>query len=282
MGRSFLRSRDRRASTYRIDAGDSTSAQSLRLLRALAAGRVWYTVSKRHVCPVRPCRSSHTTQVKVILMKRSTALPLLVAAALSTVGCSDGYETAPSYDSGVLAPATSQAPEPTTNSATISSRESQKPAPASGPTAEAPGHDSAHLPAMEEPAETPPSPSSPPPTAALPAASAPPPAEPTPAAAQQPSIRLSAGVALPQSLPTGTAMGFSVDYQFSGGSPSTSSPYAWVIEPSKGQRAIRPVRLSSEGTLQDFFQQFRPENGPFSTHIEDANGNQLSRPLPLR
>jgi len=223
-------------------------------------------------------------KITVIAMRRSTALPLLLAAALSALGCSDGYETAPAYDSGVLTPPTSQDPEPTTDSATISSRESPEPSPTSGPADEAPGPGLAELPAMEQPAETPPMPSasSPPPTPVLPSASTPPtPAE--PAAAQQPSIRLSAGVALPQSLPTGTAMGFSVDYQFSAGAPSTSSPYVWVIQPSKGQRAIERRQLTNQGTLQSFFQQqFRPENGPFSTHIEDANGNRLSRSLPLR
>jgi hypothetical protein len=193
-------------------------------------------------------------------MTRPTAALLLLAAALSALGCSDGYETAPAYDSNSLTPSTGQAPEPTTDSPTPSPQESSEPRPTSGQSADTPAPGPAESPAMNQPAETPP-----------------------PTAAQQPSIRLSAGVALPQSLPTGTAMGFSVDYRFSEGSPSSTSPYAWVIQPSKGQKAIERVRLSNQGTLQSFFQQqFRPENGPFTTHIEDANGNRLSPSLPLR
>ncbi len=101
------------------------------------------------------------------------------------------------------------------------------------------------------------------------------------AGSEQRSIHLSAGVALPQSLPIGTTMGFSVDYQFAGGEPG-SSLYLWVIKPSKGQTIKQPVQLRAQGTLQGFFPPLRPENGPFSTHIEDAQGNRLSKSLPLR
>jgi len=77
-------------------------------------------------------------------------------------------------------------------------------------------------------------------------------------------------------------MGFSVDYQFTQGEPSPTSPYFWVIEASKGQPVRQEVRLSQRGTLQGFALQFRPENGPFQSHIEDADGNRLSRSIPLR
>ena len=76
-------------------------------------------------------------------------------------------------------------------------------------------------------------------------------------------------------------MGFSVDYQVSGGQPG-SSPYLWVIEPSKGRTIKQPVQLQPQGTLQGFFPPLRPENGPFQTHIEDGHGNRLSKSLPLR
>jgi hypothetical protein len=97
-----------------------------------------------------------------------------------------------------------------------------------------------------------------------------------------PAIQLSAGVALPQSLPTGTAMGFSVDYQFSSGQPDPSADYFWVIQPSKGQAARQPVRLKPQGTLEMFVLEFRPENGPFQTCIEDKSGTRLSKTVPLR
>ena len=110
--------------------------------------------------------------------------------------------------------------------------------------------------------------------------------EPRPAAApragyEQPLIQLSTGVALAQSLPIGTTMGFSVDYEFTSGAPG-SSPYVWVINASKGETKKQPVQLQARGTLQGFFPPWRPQNGPFSTHIEDAHGNRVSKSLPLR
>jgi len=96
------------------------------------------------------------------------------------------------------------------------------------------------------------------------------------------SIRLSAGVALAQSLPTGTAMGFSVDYEVMSRSPSGSANFIWVIESKKGQTLKQPVRLQARGTLQGFFPPLRPEHGPFSTHIEDQNGNRLSKAISMR
>ena len=97
-----------------------------------------------------------------------------------------------------------------------------------------------------------------------------------------PSIRLSAGVALAQTLPTGTAMGFSVDYEFTEGRPNPSSPYFLVIEPAKGPPARIKVLLNSKGTLQGFAVGWRPEHGPFEGHLEDASGNWLSPSISLR
>ena len=98
----------------------------------------------------------------------------------------------------------------------------------------------------------------------------------------QPSIRLSMGVALAQTLPTGTAMGFSVEYEFTRGGPNPSLRYVWVIEPTKGQPVKFMGPLKNRDTLQVFVQHWRPENGPFESHIEDANGNRLSRSISLR
>jgi hypothetical protein len=89
-------------------------------------------------------------------------------------------------------------------------------------------------------------------------------------------------VALAQSLPTGTAMGFSVDYQFAQGEPNPSSRYLWVVEPSNGPPAKIGVRLQEHGTLQTFVLQLRPEHGPFKSHIEDGQGSRLSRSIPLQ
>ena len=96
------------------------------------------------------------------------------------------------------------------------------------------------------------------------------------------SIKLSAGTALAQTLPTGTAMGFSVDYRFTSGQPDPAADYMWVIQTGDGGKVAKPMRLESRGTLQDFVQQLRPENGPFRTHIEDQRGTRLSESLPMR
>lgn len=77
-------------------------------------------------------------------------------------------------------------------------------------------------------------------------------------------------------------MGFSVDYQFANGRPDPSTEYWWVIQTGDGRPLKKPVRLQSKGTLEDFVQQLRPDNGPFQTHIEDQRGTRLSESLAFR
>ncbi len=115
----------------------------------------------------------------------------------------------------------------------------------------------------------------------------PPPAKPTSPSSRsnQPTadtIRLSRGVALAQTLPTGTAMGFSAEYEFVSHAPSGPVNLTWVVESAKGQAIRQPVQMTARGTLQGFVVQFRPEQAPFKTHIEDQYGNRLSKSLPLR
>jgi hypothetical protein len=113
-----------------------------------------------------------------------------------------------------------------------------------------------------------------------------PPAAPTSAPAPSPAagfpIKLSAGVALAQSLPTGTAMGFSVDYRFTQGSAQGASRYVWVIQGNQLEPVRLDVELQQQGTLQTFVTQWRPEAGPFRCHIEDGGGQRLSDSVPLR
>lgn len=120
-----------------------------------------------------------------------------------------------------------------------------------------------------------------PPSPAQPVSPQPGPAAKGPAAPALP-IRLSAGTALAQTLPEGTTMGFSVDYQFTAGQPDTNAQYFWVVERTQGPPARQPVRLSAQGTLQGFISGFQPEHGPFQGHIEDARGNRLSANESLR
>jgi hypothetical protein len=85
----------------------------------------------------------------------------------------------------------------------------------------------------------------------------------------QPLIRLSAGIALPQTLPDGTQIGVSVDYKLTGQLKS-SARYALVVETSAGELAI-PVKISPQGgTFQGFLPiSVRPEHGPFSARIDE-------------
>ncbi len=92
-----------------------------------------------------------------------------------------------------------------------------------------------------------------------------------------PSARLSAGVALPQSLPTGTTMGFSVDYVFAAGQPASNMKTVWVIEMAKRGAAEIPVRLRARGNLNAFVPGARPEHGPFQCYLAvvATNGQRL-------
>ena len=94
-------------------------------------------------------------------------------------------------------------------------------------------------------------------------------------------IRLATGVALAQTGPDGTLMSFSVDYQFTAGEPNAAG-YVWVIERAQGAPARQPVRLARQGTLPALIPGWRPEEGPFRSHIEDPSGNRLSASIEMR
>ncbi|MFH1265623.1 MAG: hypothetical protein ABIK89_07830 [Planctomycetota bacterium] len=200
-------------------------------------------------------------------MTRPTYAAVLLAMCLFLAGCAGDYEVASDYGSGGNAPPPSEQAAPPTTDSPPAAPSAPESTPASSPGDEVSGGP----------------PASPPPPAPVPPAAAGPPATVPMGTSRQPSIKLSAGVALPQSLPTGTAMGFSADYRFTGGRPSPSSRYFWVIEPAKGEPVRMEVKLNDEGTLPPtFVPSFRPENGPFRTHVEDGYGNRLSPSLPLR
>ena len=172
--------------------------------------------------------------------------PLIFGVALVWAGCASEYEEAGG--------------RPSSRPATLEEAgdEVDDPSPATAPAVE----ESRPVTAK------PPEPSPPPRTAAQRGAGA--------------AIKLSLGVALPQSLPTGTAMGLSVEYAFTEGQPLPSLSYVWVIEPAKGDPVRQPVQLGRSGTLQAFFTQLRPDHGPFSCHIEGSDGNRLSKSISLR
>ncbi|MBN1591033.1 MAG: hypothetical protein JW888_16085 [Pirellulales bacterium] len=180
---------------------------------------------------------------------------LILGAAMAFAGCGGDPEPGPrEVEHQETSPAEVSVP-----AASVEIPSSEEPAPAAEE--------------RQPPTDTPPEPS-------WPAVSPPPASVPQPSAA--PSIRLSAGVALPQSLPTGTAMGMSVDYVFTAGQPESSRQYVWVIEPATGDPVKQPVQLSPSGTLQAFFPQLRPDHGPFLTHVESSDGSRLSTSVSLR
>lgn len=101
------------------------------------------------------------------------------------------------------------------------------------------------------------------------------------AASAVPQATLSAAVALAMTGPEGTMMGFSVDYRLQGGPPSTG-PYYWVIEGAAGKIYRLPVKLDVQGNLMLVVPEWRPEDGPFRCHLEDAAGRAISATVDMK
>jgi hypothetical protein len=108
------------------------------------------------------------------------------------------------------------------------------------------------------------------------------PAPSAPSTSSQPMMRLSTGVALPQTGPNGTLMSFSVEYEYVQGEPASSGD-VWVIERVHGEPTRQNVTLSKQGDrrLYVLIDGWQPENGPFHAHLEDANGNRISDSIEL-
>ncbi len=92
--------------------------------------------------------------------------------------------------------------------------------------------------------------------------------------AGKPSIRLSVGLALPQTLPDGTQIGVSVDYKLTGGTLNPSAKYVWVVESRQGQTAME-VQISPQGgNLASFLPiEIRPGDGPFKAWIDEVSAS---------
>jgi len=76
-------------------------------------------------------------------------------------------------------------------------------------------------------------------------------------------------------------MMFSVEYEFVQGEPNPKLGYVWVIERAKGASAKQAVPLKKKGTLNTAIFRWRPENGPFRSHIEDRDGKRLSASIDM-
>lgn len=98
-------------------------------------------------------------------------------------------------------------------------------------------------------------------------------------------VHLSAGTSLPQSLPTGTAMHFSVDYRLRGKPASPPSGHFWVIQRAMGPDLVIPVQLKDRGTLTKLTTDWRPEQAPFRCFIaiRDSGGRliHVASTIPL-
>lgn len=203
-------------------------------------------------------------------MERLAYVMTLLVAILVAAGCSDGEDrasvTLPEEESAdpKIAPATPPPPPPPP---------APLPPPATGDLNEGPPEtdtDEPEGPRPQLPAIHP-----------TPHPAPPPAAEQQPAPVEQPVIRLSTGVALPQTTPAGTVMSFSVEYEFVRGGPSASASYFWAIQRAQGPAGKMRVQLNAEGTLQTLVREWRSNDGPFRCHIEDGQGAKLSQPISL-
>jgi hypothetical protein len=207
--------------------------------------RVDLPLSARSACPGVSCLRR--------LPMRRCLLAVLASMYLAFVGCDDEpkprRKSKPKADISATQPGT---PAPTPSAP----KRSTSPPPSAADSG----------PSQEQPV-----PSSPP--------SAPTPPPPT-ATAQLP-IQLSTGVALPQTGPEGTLMGFSVDYEFAQGEPNAEG-YVWVIERARGAAGRQNRKLSQKGNLVVLIQGWQPEDGPFKSHIEDSKGTRQSESIEMR
>ncbi len=94
--------------------------------------------------------------------------------------------------------------------------------------------------------------------------------------------KLSAGVALPQSLPTGTAMAMSVDYVLQGPLPTSAVQTVWVIEAARGGTAALPVPLKTNGNLMTFVTTMKPDDGPFQSYLAVIFSNRTRQPISAK
>lgn len=94
-------------------------------------------------------------------------------------------------------------------------------------------------------------------------------------------VELSVGVALPLTLPEGTVMSFSVDYEFVDGAPPRQESF-WVVTNGQGEAFRQPCQLSAQGNLSGFIPQWRESDGPFRSRIEDAQQRPLSNWIEMR
>ena len=120
------------------------------------------------------------------------------------------------------------------------------------------------------------------PPAAQPQVQAPAVAPPSAPTASSPRIRLSTAVALAQTLPDGTSVLCSIDYQWVSGGAQQGVQYVWVIELGNGQRMTGPANVSKQrGTIQAILRGVKPDQGPFkgAVFVKSSSPGLSSEPI---
>ena len=120
---------------------------------------------------------------------------------------------------------------------------------------------------------------------------APPPAQPLKEARAEPvvspkaaasQITLSAGVALAQTLPDGTAVLCSMDYQWTSGGPESGTEYVWVVKLGNGKQLTGPADVRKpRGTIQIVLRGVRPDDGPFQGAVFVKGATPAANPTPI-
>ena len=85
-----------------------------------------------------------------------------------------------------------------------------------------------------------------------------------------------------QTGPDGTMMSFSIDFRVVGDLPSKTQQNVCVIQRAKGTPFKLAMPMTSPGEIQVLVPGWKPEEGPFTAHIEDPSGNRLSGDLTLQ
>ncbi|GEM_PF-1055755 len=94
-------------------------------------------------------------------------------------------------------------------------------------------------------------------------------------------VDLSVPVSLPQTGPEGTMMSFGVEYRLRAEAPRDQT-YTWAIQSRTGKLfRMDALRLESQGNLMTIVTEWRPEDGPFRTWMEDSAGRRVSLSLGL-
>lgn len=92
-------------------------------------------------------------------------------------------------------------------------------------------------------------------------------------------VDLTLPVALPQTGPAGTVMSFGVEYRLLPEAPRDQT-FAWIIRSQTGKVfRLDGLRFEQQGNLMTIVADWRPEDGPFCSWIEDSLGCPVSRKL---